>query len=656
MSKIKLNPSQIRAGFVPNTFNEAERTVEVVWTTGAKVKRYSWDGPFFEELSVKKDHVRMERLNSGAPVLNNHDTWRGLNDVIGVVEEASIKGGEGRATLRLSNRPEIAGLVEDIKTGIIRNISVGYVVHKFEEIKMKKGEEIPTYRAIDWEPMELSFVAIPADYKAQARSEEKGAYECEIITTENEERTMNPENEIVPTPVVETPVVETPVVETPVVETPVVETPVVETPVVPNAEGERSHENLRQREIREVVRTANLPSKFADTFLNDTKATIEDARKAIIAELARKSDTKTNNHRAEVNMENQELRKRAAVNGLLHRFDPKKYSLSNDDREFRQDSIIDLARKYLDSNGVSGVYNMTRRELVQRALHSTSDFPEILANVANKIMRDSYEGVPNTFAPFVTMRNAKDFKELTSLQMGNGGTLQKVGEHGEYKRTTLGETAEKFKVEKFGLIIGRTYELMMNDDLDAFSSIPQKLGVRAREKENQIFWDLFLSNPVMAETGNALFHASHNNLGTASLISIDAISAGRASMRLQKDLDGELASVKPAYIIVPAALETKAEQFLASVNANQNSQVNPFSGKLQIISEARLDAASQTAWFLAASAAMQSIAEMAYLDGAAGPEITTREGFDIDGMEVKIRHHFGMKFVDYRGLYKNAGL
>lgn len=197
---------------------------------------------------------------------------------------------------------------------------------------------------------------------------------------------------------------------------------------------------------------------------------------------------------------------------------------------------------------------------------------------------------------------------------------------------------------------------MMNDDLDAFSSIPQKLGVRAREKENQIFWDLFLSNPLMAETGNTLFHASHNNLGTAAAISVDSISAGRTAMRLQKDLDGQLASVKPAYIIVPASLETKAEQFLASVNANQNSQVNPFSGKLQIISEARLDASSLTAWYLAANAAMQSIAEMAYLDGAAGPEITTREGFDVDGMEVKIRHHFGMKFVDYRGLYKNAGV
>jgi hypothetical protein len=127
-------------------------------------------------------------------------------------------------------------------------------------------------------------------------------------------------------------------------------------------------------------------------------------------------------------------------------------------------------------------------------------------------------------------------------------------------------------------------------------------------------------------------------------------------MRLQKDLDGELSGTKPQYLIVPASLETKAEQLLASVNPNQNSQVNPFSGKLQIISEARLDAASRISWYLAADKAIHDIAELAYLEGAAGPQITTREGFDVDGMEVKIRHHFGMKFIDYRGLFKNAGL
>ena len=148
MKTLKLNPAQLRAGFVPESYNEDQKTIDVVWSTGAKVKRYSWDGPYYEELSMKKDNVRLERLNAGAPVLNNHDTWRGLNDVIGVVESASIKGGEGRATLRLSSRPELAGVVEDIKSGIIRNISVGYVVHKFEEVKAKKEEDIPTYRLL----------------------------------------------------------------------------------------------------------------------------------------------------------------------------------------------------------------------------------------------------------------------------------------------------------------------------------------------------------------------------------------------------------------------------------------------------------------------------------------------------------------------------
>jgi hypothetical protein len=231
-----------------------------------------------------------------------------------------------------------------------------------------------------------------------------------------------------------------------------------------------------------------------------------------------------------------------------------------------------------------------------------------------------------------------------------------VNEHGEYKRTTVNEAAEKYKVEKYGLVIGRTWELIMNDDLDAFTRIPAQLGVRAREKENEIFWSLIIANQVMAETGNALFSAPHGNLaGAASAISIDSIGAGRAAMRLFKDLEGELMSVSPSYLVVPASLETKAEQFVAQIQPDQSGNVNPFAGRLRVLSEPRLDAASLTAWHLFADSSKLAMAEMALLDGR-GPEIFVREGFDVDGMEIKLRHVFGMKIVDFRGYYKNAGV
>jgi hypothetical protein len=315
-----------------------------------------------------------------------------------------------------------------------------------------------------------------------------------------------------------------------------------------------------------------------------------------------------------------------------------------------------MARHFLALEGVRDAYTMGRDEVAKRSLHHSSDFAEVLANTANKSLRDAYMGAPNTYAPFVAQKSVSDFKQISSVQLSNGGKLEKVNEHGEYKRTTVAESAEKYKVEKYGIIVGRTYELMVNDDLDAFTRIPAQLGIRAREKENEIFWGLILANGLMAETGQALFSAAHDNLtnpGTA--IAVASLGVIRAKMRVKKDLDGELMSLNPQWLVVPASLETIAEQFISqSILAETPGNTNPFYNKLKIVVEPRLDAASTIAWYAMADKAQQAIGEMALLDGK-GPEIFTREGFDVDGMEVKLRHHFGMKIIDYRGVHKNLG-
>jgi hypothetical protein len=230
----------------------------------------------------------------------------------------------------------------------------------------------------------------------------------------------------------------------------------------------------------------------------------------------------------------------------------------------------------------------------------------------------------------------------------------KVGEHGEYKRTTVEESAEKYAVEKFGLILGRTWELIVNDDLDAFTRLPAQLGVRAREKENETFWNLILANPLMAD-GFAYFSSNHANLaGAGAAISVATIGAGRSAMRLQVDLEGELMNVQPRYLVVPASKETVAEQFTSSIQPQAAGDVNPFAGKLLPVVEPRLDASSTISYYLSADKGQLAAAEMALLDGR-GPEIFVREGFEVDGMELKIRYVFGMKLIDHRAMYKNPG-
>lgn len=159
---------QREAVFQPATLNEDARTVELVWSTGAKVRRYDWweDRYYDEELSLDVAHVRMDRLNAGAPLLKDHRA--SLDNTIGVVERAWLQDGEGRALVRFSERDEVAPILADVKARILRNISVGYSVRKYEVIKEEGAVDI--YRAVDWEPAELSFVAIPADADAQVRS------------------------------------------------------------------------------------------------------------------------------------------------------------------------------------------------------------------------------------------------------------------------------------------------------------------------------------------------------------------------------------------------------------------------------------------------------------------------------------------------------
>lgn len=175
----KLAPGSVRAMFAPNSFNEEERTIEVTFSTEAPVLRRTYSGDYWEVLDNSEGSIRLERLQNGAPFLNDHFSF-GVENVIGVVERAWIGDKETHAIVRFSDREEVQPIVQDVKNGILRNISVGYRVWKLE--KQKGGEDkTPTMRATDWEPFEISLVTIPADAKAQVRNLKREENQVEII-------------------------------------------------------------------------------------------------------------------------------------------------------------------------------------------------------------------------------------------------------------------------------------------------------------------------------------------------------------------------------------------------------------------------------------------------------------------------------------------
>jgi hypothetical protein len=133
------------------SYSEKSRTVDLVWSAGGLVKRYDWErGQYYmEKLSLDPAHVRMGRMESGAPLLNSHSRWS-IHDVLGVVESASFANGEARATVRFSQREDVAPILQDVKDGIVRNVSVGYAIYRMEQLPPDATSDgLQIYRAID---------------------------------------------------------------------------------------------------------------------------------------------------------------------------------------------------------------------------------------------------------------------------------------------------------------------------------------------------------------------------------------------------------------------------------------------------------------------------------------------------------------------------
>lgn len=116
-----------------------------------------WDG---EEILVHTpDAVNLDFLKSGnAPLLDSHNRSDGLSAQLGVITDAWLESRRLYVTVKFSNREDAQVIKKDVDDGIIRNVSVGYDVHKVE-----RDADAESYRVIKWTPKEASFVSIPAD-------------------------------------------------------------------------------------------------------------------------------------------------------------------------------------------------------------------------------------------------------------------------------------------------------------------------------------------------------------------------------------------------------------------------------------------------------------------------------------------------------------
>jgi HK97 family phage major capsid protein len=162
-----------------------------------------WYG--IEVLSHQPGHVRLGRLQAGAAVLVDHETSRH----VGTTRDARLDGGKGRVRTRFGSDADSEKVRLQVAEGIKKDVSVGYRVHHMTEMGQRAdgseykravdvglfasarrsfedagrfdrrafladldkrhgaveraADSTPKFLVDDWEPYEVSYVAIPFD-------------------------------------------------------------------------------------------------------------------------------------------------------------------------------------------------------------------------------------------------------------------------------------------------------------------------------------------------------------------------------------------------------------------------------------------------------------------------------------------------------------
>jgi ATP-dependent protease ClpP protease subunit len=396
--------------------------------------------------------------------------------------------------------------------------------------------------------------------------------------------------------------------------------------------------------------------KTAQDLINAGLTTPDAVRAHLLDELGK--DQKPSSNGAIVMDHQDQLKqfKNDAADAILLRHNIPVKNASDGARELASMSLVDMAKKSVELTGKSTML-MNKQQILNEAFtHTTADFSQVLSNTAGKALRDAYEEANESHMIWTGEAEVPDFKDQSLVQLSEAPDLEKVAEGAEYKHGSFSDAGMTFNVEKYGKLFTMTYEAMINDDLQAFTRLPRMFGVSARRKECDLVYQALTSNPKLADN-KALFHADHKNLMTPSALSISSLSAARTIMRKQRGLNSKAPlNLQPRYLIVPAVMESQAEQLLASMVDPTKSNDTPnmqFIRNLELVVDSRLDEVSETEWYVAASPTQVDTITRAYLAGAARPYYETREGWEVDGWSVKCRMEFAAVPVDFRGLVKN---
>lgn len=603
------------------------RTVELSFSSETPYGRWFGD----EILCHDEECINLERFNNGlGTVLFNHDR----DAVVGHIEKVWLEDNRGKALVRFDTDEQSETIFQKVQSGTLQGVSVGYAINRYEVLEDEDTKSTngrftgPAYVVTDWEPLEISIVSVPADPTVGVgRSAEE--IHTSIDTQEDNTRMDQEKNLEVQE--------------------------VKSEPVVTGL----TQEDLQKAMEQERKRTSEITAMFRDFDVEGADEAIvlgksvEEARAMVMDQL------RARNAGVSVKMGEAESDKfrSAAQDAVLMAAGIPVAEPAAGAQELRGYSMIEMARESLRRESGSTVNFGDNMELARAAINSTSTFPAIMSNLANKSVMVGFNEAETTYQIWAGKGSNRDFKEAARVALSEAGTLELVPEGGQFKQDSFGEASARTKVATYGKLFSLTRQAIINDDLGLFSKIATKYGSAAKRLVNKMVYAQLTGN-VKMQDNVALFDTKHGNVaGTGEALSVKAIAKAITAMRRQKGIQGEATlNITPKYLVVPPELEMTAYQIVnstAAVDGVNSGVANPYKGRFIVVADAELT--DPDAWYLVADATQHDTIEVTYLNGVETPRLETRQGFDVDGIEYKVAFDCGVSALDFRGLYKNAG-
>jgi hypothetical protein len=242
-----------------------------------------------------------------------------------------------------------------------------------------------------------------------------------------------------------------------------------------------------------------------------------------------------------------------------------------------------------------------------------------------------------------------------------------VGAGGELKHADMSEESYTNQAKTYGKIVGITRQDIINDDLGALTSVPQKLGRGAGLKFNIVFWTAFLNNSSFFTSGRGNYTS-----GAATALSVDSLTTLVGLFKKIKDAKGVYTGLDPAILLVPSDIEGVADaifksQFIIAVGTPANNAVNKYPtqnihvGKYEIassryLSDSSISGYSAVAHYLLANPMDAAAMEVLFLNGREQPTVEQADA-DVDTLGIQMRgyHDFGCALAEWQAGMMSKG-